>query len=448
MTAFRTKHLAIACGAALSVLLYGCAPMTPAVSNQSIGNYQFDYQVQSPSDIAAQVFSGQDHTYVSLPTGVKLQAATGNGKLYTPKRHGPYWEVKGLATEWTFATTQGIVVAHATGAALQIATVHQAMAEVQATASTTPPQSSIPAQAANSVKTATDKVAGVHPAKKSSMVHKNNIKAITSSIPATWMAPKIANATAPNALTNHHALNIPGSYGRSLPLNQALQRMMPAGWTSHINAPVSPSLPVLWHKGPWTQSLQRMARDNLLVTHVSWGKHQVSVTASPAMMAGIPGMEAVTAPKIKTVDISETKSKETETIPLKENDHIQKYDQKDFHWGQAKIMSGPASNKPLPLPDITNSPDMVTTPAPVSMPVEINFVAKSRQMLSHDMRIYLKKKGWSMAWNLTKDYPISVGFTLQGSTKQVLQQIMNLYPIMITGDVVNHTVVVTSNTQF
>jgi hypothetical protein len=88
------------------------------------------------------------------------------------------------------------------------------------------------------------------------------------------------------------------------------------------------------------------------------------------------------------------------------------------------------------------------SPAVITAPEEIDFVAEKRQMLSHDMRIYLKKKGWDLAWNLTKDYPISVGFTLQGTIKQVLQKLMYLYPITITGDVINHTVVVTSNTRF
>lgn len=449
MTAFRTKHLAIACGAALSALLYGCAPMTPATSNQAIGNYQFGYQVQSPSDIAAQVFSGQERTYVSLPHGVVMQAATGNGQLYTPKRHGPYWEVKGLATQWTFATTQGIVVAHATGAALQMAKVHRAMAEVQTTTGAIPGSNKAPVVANTDVTKASGEKA---PAKAITAVNHGKLAPESmDGVPAAWVNK---NAPARNSATGnaaHHATEIPGSDGRSLPLNLALQRIMPAGWTSDIQPPVSPSMPVLWHRGPWTQSLQRMARDNILVTHVAWGRNLVSVSASPAMMAGIPGVSGNAEP-LSTKQLlaaSPTKEHTANTLPGLHGEKAQE----TFPFSHATIMSTTGEGAaPTVIPPIAPISTSVTgasiSPAVITAPEEIDFVAEKRQMLSHDMRIYLKKKGWDLAWNLTKDYPISVGFTLQGTIKQVLQKLMYLYPITITGDVINHTVVVTSNTRF
>lgn len=429
MIPLHKKTLFIACSATLGLFLVGCA-QTPLPQTAAIGHYQFGYQVNSPSDIAAQVFSGQKHTYVSLPHGVTMQAATGNGKLYAPKRHGPYWSVDGLATQWTFATTRGIVVAKATGAAREMAQVSQAISVVQ---STTPKMT--------------------HPSVQVSLPDTKKAAHLAKSldVPADWLKPtkttsmqpdidkkvKAAKATTPvkaappMAQPHHHAILIPGSYGRSLPLTQALQRILPAGWSSVIHQPVSASMPVLWHKGPWTQSLQRMARDNLLVTRVSWAKTQVSVSASPAMMAGIP--QPHSAPKVahKAQKPVQTPSHVPSVMPEKKptpkphNTH----EPKTFPWTHSAILPAPTPIQPLP-------------PAP------IHFVAKHRQMLSHDLRVYLHKKAWHLAWNLTKDYPISVGFTLQGDTRQVLQKLMNLYPIMITVDAGNRTIVVTSDTQF
>jgi len=149
------------------------------------------------------------------------------------------------------------------------------------------------------------------------------------------------------------------------------------------------------------------------------------------MMAGIPHQHP--APKVtpKVKKAAQTSSHVHPVVPEKkptpkpQNTH----EPKTFPWAQSAILPVPTPMQPLP-------------PAP------IHFVAKHRQMLSHDLRVYLHKKAWHLAWNLTKDYPISVGFTLQGDTRQILQKLMNLYPIMITVDAGNRTVVVTSNTQF
>ena len=430
MIPLHKKTLFIACSATLSLFLVGCA-QTPLPQAAAIGHYQFGYRVNSPSDIAAQVFSGQKHTYISLPQNVTLQAATGNGKLYAPKKHGPYWSVDGLATQWTFATTRGIVVAQATGAAREMAQVSQAISVVQSTApKMTHPsvQVSLPdtKKADHPAKSLDVPADWLKPTKTTSMQ-----PAISKKVKAA-KAKTPVNTAPPMAQPHHHAILIPGSYGRSLPLTQALQRILPAGWSSVIHQPVSGSLPVLWHKGPWTQSLQRMARDNLLVAQVSWAKTQVSVSASPAMMAGIPHQhpapQSVTHPVQKPAQLpAHVQSVLSEKHPSEKPEKPQK--PQTFPWAQSAILPVPTPMQPLP-------------PAP------IHFVAKHRQMLSHDLRVYLHKKAWHLAWNLTKDYPISVGFTLQGDTRQILQKLMNLYPIMITVDAGNRTVVVTSNTQF
>lgn len=429
----RIPSLNTAMMAAMSTLLCGCATMHSPQAVSGIGNYQFGYTVHSPSHIAAQVFSGQNHTYISLPHGVQLQAATGNGHLYSPKKSGPYWAVPALAAHWSFATTQGIVNASATGAALQMARVDQAQQIIQATAAahSAAPEKPAPAVTVHPTHSAT--AAPVLPTARTT-----SPTATSFNMPTAWMHHALPKFHTPHATPTKNATGsygnrvIPGSDGRSLPLNTALHRMTPMGWHILLGHSVSPSLPVLWHKGPWTQSLQRMARDNLLVSTVDRHNQTVFISASPAMLAGIPG----------AVPMAATKKSEAKRLP-------------------------PVSlPKPIPVNTIPQIPPITVhihtlpvTPllrdrapmkpvTPVAVPVAPLFVAHHGQMLSHDVRLYLHKQHWHLAWNLQKDYPITVGYILSGSVRSVLKQLMRLYPITVTAYAENRTIVIQSGNRY
>lgn len=414
---------------AMSALLCGCAAMPAPQAVSGIGNYQFGYTVHSPSQIAAQVFSGQSHTYISLPRGIQLQAATGNGHLYSPTKKGPYWVVPALAAHWSFATTHGIVDATATGAALQMARVDQAQRIIQSTA---------PSAAAH--KPATAAPAHPHPAATATQrltTTKPTIPmAIAFKLPKAWLhhahhtLPPHAAQSQSTSHSDGNAL-IPGSSGRTLPLRIALHRIAPLGWKIHIGRDVSPTLPVLWHKGPWTQSLQRMARDNLLVSTVNRGRKTITITASPAMLAGIPGTKkaAVKVQKKMSPIPAVVHSKPTAKSTM------------------AKLLPVKTSIPVLPITPLVIHPVPTKAPAPI-VPPAILFVAHHGQMLSHDLRLYLHKQHWHLAWNLSKDYPIAVGFTLSGSVHHVLKQLMGLYPISVTAYAVNRTIVIQSGNRY
>ena len=435
------QRLLLACSIALSALLSGCATIhSQSDTGTGIGNYQFDYRVSSPSGIAAQVFSGQTHTYVSLPHGVQLQAATGNGQLYTPRKHGPYWEVSALAPHWSFATTRGIVNAKATGAALAIAQVDHAAAVVQNTeplpaknASRTP--SATPLVATSPVSSPallSTSVASSLPARSSAPIPAHHKAAHGFSTPKSWLSGAAIGMTKTTAkpVQHHEAILIPGSEGRFLPLRKALHRIAPLGWSVAVGENVSPSMPVFWHKGPWTESLDRMARNNLLVPHIDWARQSVRVAASPALLVGIPGTPSAAstaAPLQPPVNQHGPKSRGTHSVTTAT---------------KAPTFAIPVQTAPAPITSPVTAP--VITPAPVAS----IFVATRHQMLSHDLRMFLKKQSWHLAWNVTKDWPITVSYALHGSVQDVLKKLMKLYPIAITGDVVNRTVVVTPATRF
>ncbi|AEK58689.1 hypothetical protein Atc_2041 [Acidithiobacillus caldus SM-1] len=416
---------------ATGALLCGCAAMHAPQAVSGIGDYQFGYTVHSPSHIAAQIFSGSTHTYVSLPVGVQLQAATGNGQLYGPTKKGPYWVLPALATHWSLATTKGVVDATATGAARQMARVYQAQRIIQATATaqSTAALKPVPKGTAHLLPAAT--AMPDRPAVKTAAP-----KATAFKLPEAWLHP--VHHTLPAQAARKREVHrvarspwIPGSHGRSLPLRTALHRIAPLGWKIHIGTYVSPTLPVLWHKGPWTQSLQRMARDNLLVSTVNRHRKTVTITASPAMLAGIPVTNKA------AVKVQKKMALVPAVAPLQQT--------------TKSTMAKPMLVKPhvsaLPITPVVIHPVPPKVQAPMVRPAVV-FIAHHGQMLSHDLRLYLHKQHWHLAWNLSKDYPIAVGFTLSGSVQNVLKHLMGLYPISVTAYAVNRTIVIQSGNRY
>lgn len=419
--------------AVLAALLSGCARM-PATENGSgtaTGRFQFGYVVTSPSRIAAQVFSGEDHTYLSLPPDVQLQVATGNGTMVPSARHGPYWVVDGLATEWRFATSQGMVDATATGAAKEMAQVDQAQQAVQRTLPAASPK---PAPAA--LPTAHHQVAPGHP---SETLPKSG--ALKTGTNTNWKDnPHFHVGTVRKNTSGLHAGHpvrmIPGSGGRYLPLVRAVHHIEPIGWNVYLGKYVNPSMPVLWHKGPWVQSLKRMARDNDLVPGIQWRQKTVHLSASPAMLSGIaPSSESRVPPLPSPAPAPEKKTKQP--APQQSTHALV------FHHASILTIVHPATT---PIVPVTVQPFI---PAPLVSPAQpIIFHAVKGQMLSHDLRIYLKKKGWHLAWNLSQDWPIAYSFTLTGNLHATIRQIAHLYPIRVTGDGLNHTVDITATSPY
>ena len=473
-TSIRARRFALRVAVLCSVamLATGCAsePST-ADGTGSVGNYQFGYRISSPSGIRAQVFSGESHTYVSLPTHIMLQAAMGNGRSYIPKRHGAYWVIPALATHWNLATSQGLVNATATGAALQMARVDSAQSVISQTVSAVKtqalplpgaalPGASLPGatpHVGNKAKAGKthDVISGsiptpsVHPHPQVKTDVASQAHAPTgNAVPAEWLSAAIATSS-----HHHHVRMIPGSDGRFLPLSQAMPKITPMGWTTHFASPVSPSMTVNWHAGPWTESLHRMALSNGLVDHVNWGVRQVTLRATPALLKGIPGMGAapivlgssVTTHRAtgqKRIVAATPKALNT-TTPIHVLPMLPATLKPATGTGQTTLPFTPG------VPAITTPVHTKAIPAPVPVPsaMPVIFTAHKGDMLSHDLRIYLHAMHWHLAWNVSKNWPIRYGFVLSGSLHSVTNQLKHLYHIQITGYRVNKTVSVTPANQ-
>jgi hypothetical protein len=431
---------------AAALMAAGCAtPYGSANENgggSATGRYQFGYVVSSPSDIQAQVFSGESHTYVSLPSGVQLQAATGGGGLQSPMRKGPYWVVNGLATQWSFATTKGVVNATATGAARQMALVSGAQTAIAQTMPAVAPAPAVPVGTKNTaVNTSLAQVVGVKSAHTSITVSPEKHVA---SVPDKWLH------TALPAPHHSEVFFIPGADGRIMPLQQALIHVIPAGWQTHISKYISPSIPVTWHKGLWTTSLNRMSKSDAWVDHVNFEKRTVRIDPTPALLIGIPGLSqkktSSTPPVVAFASnpvVAATTS--DQTAGVKAWASLEKLGKTASHTSpQTPISMASAAILKIPgvAPASTAQSTMPLAPVLPIKPVVI-FTTHHGDMLSRDLREYLKKKGLHLAWNLSRNWRITYGYDLTGSLADVMNHLMHLYPIDIVGEGVNHTIVVT-----
>lgn len=419
-----------------ALMATGCA-LQPGSTNENgggaaTGRYQFGYVLSSPSDIQAQVFSGEAHTYVSLPSGVQLQAATGAGKLQSPSRKGPYWVVSGLSTKWSFATTKGVVNATATGAARQMAMVSNAQAAIAQTMPMAKPKGAA--------------LTTTKPLPKFGAV----TKTIQARKTIAMQAPKKQVQPVPNQWlhaaipTPHHSevFFIPGAEGRIMPLQLALIHIVPAGWQTHISKYISPSIPVTWHKGLWTTSLNNMAKSDAWVDHVNFEKRIIRIDPTPALLVGIPGLTPTKIPSMAGATVTNGTSVAEPTKP--------EGAKKISPPGMTHLVS-PVSPMSLASAAILKIPGkapasaahsaLPQAPALPMKPVVV-FTTHHDEMLSHAMRRYLKKKGDNLAWNMSRDWEITYGFVLTGSLPDVMNHLMRLYPIDIVGEGVNHTIVV------
>ncbi|MHB1642011.1 MAG: hypothetical protein ACYCS8_05050 [Acidithiobacillus sp.] len=429
-----------------ALIATGCA-MQPTSANEgsggaTTGRYQFGYVLSSPSDIQAQVFSGESHTYVSLPSGIQLQAATGSSGLQSPARKGPYWVVNGLSTQWSFATTRGVVNATATGAARQMALVSGAQAAIAKTMPLVAQTPAAPAATKNvTAKTVLSQAAGVkNPHASITVAHKKH----TASVSDQWPHP---------AHPSRHLSEvffIPGAEGRIMPLQQALVHIIPAGWQTHISPYIAPSIPVTWHRGLWTTSLNRMAKSDAWVEHVNFVKRTIRIDPTPGLLEGIPGLppqktraHPSAMASVKHPVVAATRSGpsagEKARATLKKTEHPA-----PFHsvaTTPAFAASAAILNIPAMAPGPVAQSTIPFTPPPPIKPVVI-FTTHHGDMLSHDLREYLKKKGLHLAWNLSRDWRIAYGYDLTGNLADVMNRLMHLYPIDIVGDGANRTIVV------
>ncbi len=426
-----------------ALIATGCA-LQPGSTNENgggaaTGRYQFGYVLSSPSDIQAQVFSGEAHTYVSLPSGVQLQAATGAGSLQSPTRKGPYWVVSGLSTHWSFATTKGIVNATATGAARQMAMVSNAQAAIAQTMPMAKPKGA----ALTTTKTFPMPGAVTEPTQAKKTAALQVPKKQVQHVPKQWLHAAIP--------TPHHSevFFIPGAEGRIMPLQQALIHIVPANWQTHINKYISPSIPVTWHKGLWTTSLNNMAKSDAWVDHVDFEKRIIRIDPTPALLVGIPGLSpkktsptpSAIAPAINPVVTATTSD---QTAGEKAWAKLKKTEKAPLH-SIPPTPIFPASTAILKIHGTAPAPTSHSAlPMAIALSVKavVAFTTHRDEMLSHALRRYLKKKGDNLAWDMSRNWEITYGFVLTGSLPDVMNHLMRLYPIDIVGEGVNRTIVV------
>ncbi len=221
------------------------------------------------------------------------------------------------------------------------------------------------------------------------------------------------------------------SFGTMVPLSDALKLIIPDGWQVYAKKGVSGSFKVSWNSKdkPWTDALKTVL-----------GQSGMDGTIHAEQMALVLNVKPVK--KIK---------------PL----HLIGYSKWSSHYGNSKSASGkswvPGGTLTVwgknGAESATHSKwekgpyvDTVVSPAAHVAPVAnvTLFTANKGEMLSQALRVFLRKKGWHLAWNDSEDWPIKYSFVLSGSKKSVSNQLMRLYPVKITGYVVNHTVSVTS----
>ncbi|CDQ12068.1 conserved protein of unknown function [Acidithiobacillus ferrivorans] len=414
-----------------ALMATGCA-LQPGSTNESDGGsatgpYEFGYVVSSPSDIQAQVFSGETHTYVSLPTGVQLRVATGSDGLQSPTRKGPYWVVKGLSTQWNFATSKGMVNATATGAARQMALVSSAQAAIAETM----PTSAVPAAPKNTaMKPLPAQVPGVKHTHTQIPASPNNqpSKKQAKSVPDQWIH---AALPAP-----HHSevFFIPGTEGRIMPLQRALIHIIPAGWQTHISKYISPSIPVTWHKGLWTTSLNRMTKSDAWVDHVNFEKRTVRIDPTPALLIGIPGLSPTKTTLIPPVAVPN--NPEGSVVPksrLPQNNHLAD--------GLGGKIASPNSQGATTVQTAANLPmQSLANATPV-------FVLNRGDLILTDLQKWAKQSGWTVVWQVPEDWQVPNTTTFSGdfqkSVSQVIQALSangaNVHAVFHTA---NNTVVI------
>lgn len=86
-------------------MLAGCASTQPPPARLS--GYTFGYRVSGK--VHAQVFSDPTHTFVTVPDGVRIRKADGDGAARKAVHTAPYWVLQGLAAHWVLATSKGTV---------------------------------------------------------------------------------------------------------------------------------------------------------------------------------------------------------------------------------------------------------------------------------------------------------------------------------------------------
>ena len=385
-------------GAAL--LAAGCATMHGQQEDGQVGNYLFTYHVASPSDIQAQVFSGTNKTFISLPPGVKLQAATGNGTVYAAKRHGPYWTVDAIAPTWDFATTQGLVTANAYGAALQIINVQEAQSVVANTGSAPATPTAKPSHGATQAVIAPEQSTKPLPAIEKVKSADTNCEGLTQ-----------AGHGSPTP--------IPGADGHFLPLESAIHTIAPMGWSVHLGPYISPSLPVTWHKGPWTDSLQRLVSGEGMCASVDWGNRTVSIQASASLLVGtsndapiVPGAEQ----QAKTSALLETTKSEKTTRSTANSSN--------FHWGKAEPDAAKATMH-TPAGGITLSATSILANKPVK-PIAFTptwSLAKGT-LIATELKQWARQSGWTVVWQVPEDWQVPNTTTFSGDFQKAVSQVI------------------------
>ncbi|MDA8153093.1 MAG: toxin co-regulated pilus biosynthesis Q family protein [Acidithiobacillus sp.] len=365
--------------------------MNESGSGPATGHYQFGYVVSSPSDIQAQVFSGESHTYVSLPSNIQLQAATGGSGLQSPARKGPYWVVNGLSTQWSFATTRGVVNATATGAARQMALVSGAQATIANTMPVVAQTPAAPVAIKNTKgKTALSQVAGIkNPHAPITVSPKRN----SPSVPDQWMHPALQ--------PRHHSevFFIPGAEGRIMPLQRALFHIVPEGWQTHISKYISPTIPVTWHKGLWTTSLNRMAKSDAWVAHINFEKRSILIDPTPELLVGIPGISNAKEP-LATVPSNSTIT--DVAMPQQSNGEIAK----GHNIGETTI----SSTGNLPINSLAHA-----TPV---------FILNRGDLILTDLQKWAKQAAWTVIWQVPEDWQVPNTTTFSGDFQKAVSQVI------------------------
>lgn len=116
----------LACVGVSGFLLAGCATTPPPkpAPPPAVQGFTFGYNVQG--GVTTDVMSNTDKTWFTLPKGVQLQQAEGDGTPYPITHQGAYWVADGVASRWRLYTSAGPVWASAPGTVgVMLAADHQ-----------------------------------------------------------------------------------------------------------------------------------------------------------------------------------------------------------------------------------------------------------------------------------------------------------------------------------
>lgn len=402
--------IGIACGG-----LAACATVPPPrLQPPAVPGFTFGYCITGP--VKASVISDATRTWVTLPQGVSLQQAEGDGRYVSIKHDGSYWVISGIANQWRLYTSDGPLWALAPDTvgvllASKAQSKHDQPVYVKRVSATTVPfegsKTELDGRAIAALNDFANKLSDSH------HIIQVEVSGQTSgkSVPG-YDAPIGAARSAAVALwLNQHGIAPVTDLGWTA-----------GGYPGHGQATIAAVYTVKQaHKRETPVGAARTNTDTAFDLYAD----RKAAAGEPEALSSAPLKSA--APHTKT---NASKGPVKTTAPESE---------KAMAGTHTSSMTATAQPTPHATADVAISP--VKTPAPTP---EYVFKAEAgRGLLSKQLSDYLQSIHWNLVWTGGTDYVVKYSGTYTGtSLKQLMTALKNDYHLVVHIYQGNHIVAV------